>query len=300
MSPRVKRGFSLRIGGGGKYKRQKKHVWIQSPGVMEVLNMTPDSFYDGGDYYLHPQNIKQKIALLKKGNIPMIDIGGESSRPGSEPTSEDVELKRVLPIIRYVRKQLKNILISIDTTKVGVARQALSHGVDLINDVSAGSASNGEMFRVAAAYEVPIILMHKKGQPKTMQQDPTYKNVLKEVMCSLQNAVEKAMSYGVQKEQIILDPGIGFGKNKEHNLYLIQNLKTIKQLGYPVIIGASMKQLIGDITGDVLADRLPGSIGLHLAAIQNGCDLVRVHHGSLMQKAILTYTSATTCHAAIH
>jgi len=243
--------------------------------VMGILNITPDSFSDGGKFLDKDSALYQAETLITEG-ADILDIGGESSRPFSEPVPVDEELNRVIPIIKAIRSRF-NIPISIDTTKHQVAKAALDEGADIINDISA-LRFDDKMVKVAATYGVPVILMHMKGTPKDMQINPVYKDVVKEVTEFLKQRLEFAYSNGIKLENIILDPGIGFGKSFDHNLELINKLNEIVSIGQPVLIGASRKAFIGAITGIKEPEKrdIPTLAVTSVCALK-GAHIMRVH-----------------------
>lgn len=239
--------------------------------IMGVLNLTPDSFYDGGKY--NKNNVKCQIENLIQNGVDIIDVGAESSRPGANPVSFEEEIKRLTPIFDLVHSY--NTLFSIDTYKPETARMAIQNGFHIINDITGGGKS-GQMFEVASELNVPIIIMHMLGNPTTMQNNPQYDDViktLKEYFCC---QIELAKSFGVKDENIILDPGIGFGKNPFDNDQIINKLQEIKSIGYTVLIGTSRKSFLSS-GNDKPSDRLPASISSMTLAIANGADIVRVH-----------------------
>ncbi len=242
---------------------------------MGILNITPDSFSDGGKFLDKDSALYQAETLITEG-ADILDIGGESSRPFSEPVPVDEELNRVIPIIKAIRSRF-NIPISIDTTKHQVAKAALDEGADIINDISA-LRFDDKMVKVAATYGVPVILMHMKGTPKDMQINPVYKDVVKEVTEFLKQRLEFAYSNGIKLENIILDPGIGFGKSFDHNLELINKLNEIVSIGQPVLIGASRKAFIGAITGIKEPEKrdIPTLAVTSVCALK-GAHIMRVH-----------------------
>ena len=246
---------------------------------MGILNVTPDSFYDGGEYTTVEQAVEQAHHMVTAG-ATIIDIGGESSRPGSEPVSEEEELARVLPVIEGIRAsehpELNNVLISVDTYKPAVAQFALNAGANIVNDIS--GLQDPLMRQVVAKYGCPVIIMHMQGTPGNMQQNPTYENVVTEVTEFFKTQIKLAREAGIAKEQIILDPGIGFGKADEHNIALLNHIKAFTKLDCPVLIGASRKSMIGRLTGATEeADRLPGTLAIHWHALQQGASMLRVH-----------------------
>lgn len=242
--------------------------------IMGILNVTPDSFSDGGKFLSLEEAVVQAKKMIKEG-ADIIDVGGESSRPGAEPVSPEGELRRVIPVIQKIREQ-SDISISIDTTKSIVAAQAIEAGATMINDISAGTV-DPEMFSVAAQYRVPICLMHMKGKPQTMQENPYYEDVVGEVKEYLRERIAAAMDFGIKKEKILIDPGIGFGKRVEDNLALLKNLDQFQDLGCPILIGTSRKSFIGEITGAEVDQRLPGSLASLGFAYQKGASIFRVH-----------------------
>lgn len=258
------------------------------PVLMGILNATPDSFFDG-DPRENRALLLARLDRLAAEGIPIADLGGESTRPGSKPVPLMTELDRVIPILRHARKRYPELLISIDTTKAAVADAALQEGADLINDTSAGEDSEGRIFESCARAGCPIILMHRLGRPDTMQENPHYGDVVAEVCAHLASRAQAARKAGILPERIILDPGIGFGKLKEHNLALLRDLGALKALGHPVLIGASMKRIVGDLTGRETPDRLAGTLGLHLAAAEAGADLLRLHEPWAMKDALAGY-----------
>ena len=241
---------------------------------MGVLNVTPDSFYDGGRHLGREGAIADAIAMVTAG-ADIVDIGGESTRPGAQPVSTTEELDRVLPIIEGIRRSC-GVPISIDTYKAAVARAGLAAGGDIINDISA-LRFDEEMAPLVAGEEVPVVLMHMQGSPRTMQHEPKYENVVHDVREFLAERIAFAESSGVARERIIVDPGIGFGKTMEHNLTLLRELHEFVRLGQPLLVGASRKRFIGRIL-DVDADeRLEGSLAVAVSAALAGANILRVH-----------------------
>jgi dihydropteroate synthase len=250
--------------------------------IMGILNITPDSFSDGGKFLDLDMALAQAEAMTEAG-ADIIDIGGESSRPFSEPVSVEEESNRVLPVIEHLAKRI-SIPISIDTVKSQVARRAIQSGASIINDISA-LRHDPEMGTIAAKEDVLLILMHMKGTPADMQMNPSYEDLLLEVKSFLQKSIERAENHGVLKSKIIVDPGIGFGKTVDHNLLLINQLKELKKLGVPVLLGSSRKAFIRKIL--TLADKTElkpdhpiietGTQASVTAGILNGADIVRVH-----------------------
>lgn len=212
---------------------------------MGILNVTPDSFSDGGKYAGVAEAIRQAETMIAEG-ADIIDVGGESTRPGSEPVSADEQIRRVIPAITAIRGMSPTIRISIDTTLSAVAAAALEAGATMINDISGGTG-DADMLPLAAETNTPIILMHMQGTPKTMQDNPYYDDAVAEVKAGLQECIAAALSAGVKAQNIIIDPGIGFGKRKQDNLALLAHLKQFVDLGYPVLLGTSRKRFMGNI-----------------------------------------------------
>ena len=238
---------------------------------MGILNVTPDSFSDGNLFFDAGKAINHAKQMVKEG-ADIIDIGGESSRPGSEPVSEEEELRRVSPIIKKLKDEI-NVPISIDTYKPKVAEECIKLGASIINDIN--GLRNEEMIKVAAKYKVPVIIMHMKGSPKTMQENPIYKDAVKEIKEFLSQQIKKAKQAGINN--IIIDPGIGFGKKLEHNLQIFKRLGEFKELKCPILIGPSRKSFIENITGLPVNERLEGTIATVSISILNGANIVRVH-----------------------
>jgi len=251
---------------------------------MGILNVTPDSFSDGNLYFDRDKAVNHGLDLIKEGAC-IIDVGAESSRPGSNPIPVQEELARILPVISELRDNT-DTLLSVDTTKAEVARRALDAGADIINDISSFKF-DPDMLPLAAEREVPVILMHLKGNPKTMQNNPSYDNLLEEVKSFFQERIDTAVSSGIKKEKIIIDPGIGFGKNFKDNLNLIRNLRYFENLGRPILVGHSRKSFIGKIMDQPPQDRLEGSLSAAVLSVSHGAHLLRVHDVAATKKAIL-------------
>jgi dihydropteroate synthase len=241
---------------------------------MGVLNVTPDSFYDGGRRLAPEQAIADGVKMAAAG-ADIIDVGGESTRPGARPVSEEEELKRVLPVIHGLRRAV-SVPISIDTYKANVARAALDAGADIVNDISA-LRIDCAMAALVAKENVPVVLMHMQGTPQTMQTDPRYSDLLREVKDFLWARVRFAEESGIAPEKIIVDPGIGFGKKIEHNLYLLNRLSELATLGYPLLVGASRKAFIGKILDVTPDERMEGSLAAAVVAVLAGADIIRAH-----------------------
>jgi dihydropteroate synthase len=252
--------------------------------VMGVLNVTPDSFSDGGNF-LQPESAIERAFAIERAGADLLDIGGESTRPGSAETSASVELDRILPVLEALRGHLK-IPISVDTRRASVAELAIRAGADLVNDVS-GLKSDPRVAEIAAGQGVPLILMHMRGEPRTMQAGEFARDVLKDVMQGLRRSVAIARKAGVRKTQIILDPGIGFGKSFAQNYELLQKLPQLAKLGYPLLVGTSRKGFLGATLAreDKPAppeERIWGTAATVAASILNGAHVVRVHDVSEM------------------
>jgi dihydropteroate synthase len=241
--------------------------------IMGIINATPDSFYDGGSYLSTDKAIKRVYELCEQG-ADIIDIGGESTRPGAESVSLMEELDRICPVVSEVAGNI-NIPVSIDTYKSEVAEEALKHGASIINDIS-GLKFDSRMAEVVAKYNAYIILMHIKGTPKNMQKDPHYDNLLDEIYNYLNDSRETAINAGINAGKIIIDPGIGFGKSLEHNYKIIKNLEYFRKLKCPVLVGLSRKSLISKLY-DQDYDRLYATIALNAISAINGADIIRVH-----------------------
>lgn len=246
----------------------------KKPLVMGILNCTPDSFYEGSRNTAADESLKKALSMVEEG-VDILDIGGESSRPGSSYVSAEEELSRVIPLVEAIRKE-SSIPISIDTRKEKVARKAVEAGADIINDISA-LEDDPALGPFIAEMGLPIILMHKQGTPDSMQDNPYYDNVMISVKGSLGQSVSKALSYGIDKRNIVLDPGIGFGKRQEDNINLLKGIEELKDLGYPILIGLSRKRFLGNITGRETEERLAGTIAANLYSAMKGADILRVH-----------------------
>lgn len=242
--------------------------------VMGVLNLTPDSFYDGGRYVTPQVAVERALAMVEEG-ADIIDIGGESSRPGAWPVPPAEELERVIPVIEGIRKR-SDILLSIDTTKGAVAAEAIEAGVSIVNDISA-LRFDPEMADVIADRGVFIVLMHMLGTPETMQNDPSYDDPVEEIKAFFAERIETAVSAGIPAEKIIIDPGIGFGKRLSDNLALLRKLASFNHLGAPILIGLSRKSFLGEILDLPAEERLEGTIAANAIAVLNGADIIRVH-----------------------
>ncbi|MCU0857219.1 MAG: dihydropteroate synthase [Pontiellaceae bacterium] len=241
--------------------------------IMGILNVTPDSFSDGGKFQSLEKAVAHGLQMVADG-ADVIDLGGESTRPGAEPVSVAEEIRRTVPVVGKLREET-DVLISIDTQKAAVAQAALDAGADIVNDVSA--LADPDMAGVVSGSGAGLILMHMRGIPRTMQRDPRYDDVVSNVRNFLQERMALAMNHGVLPEQLVLDPGIGFGKTDEHNLALLNGIPALAGLGRPVMVGVSRKSLIGRLLGREPDERLAGSLALAVFSILNGARLLRVH-----------------------
>lgn len=251
-------------------------LFLSKPVAMGVVNVTPDSFSDGGNFLDSREALYQIEAMLKDG-ATIIDIGGESTRPGSDPVDEKTEHRRVIPVLEEATKHFPEAFFSIDTTKFIIAKVALDVGAHIINDIS-GLQKEPRLTELAAEYGAGLVIMHSKGDPKSMQLKPEYENVTAEVITFLKNKIQLALSNGVTKSTIIIDPGFGFGKTDIHNLALARDLNSITSLGLPVLTGASRKKTIGSVTGrENTEERLAGTIAFHYDNLCKGAKIIRVH-----------------------
>ena len=261
MAQRITRAGRLNIGPG--------------PTLMGILNVTPDSFSDGGEFFGIEPAVTRAEKMLDEG-VRIIDVGGESTRPGADPVSPEEETRRVIPAIQGILAARPGSFISIDTYRASTAAAALDAGASLINDVSA--LGDPEMAGVVAERGVPVVLMHMLGEPKSMQKNPYYEDVVREVRDYLAGRAERAMAAGVVEENIVLDPGIGFGKTLEHNLKLLDRLDAIVELGFPVLVGVSRKSFLGKIVGSGDAgSRLSATLAANVLAYERGATIFRVH-----------------------
>ena len=252
--------------------------------VMGIVNVTPDSFSDGGKFFSPEVAISHASKLITQG-ADIIDIGGESTRPGAKPVSESEELKRVIPVIERIRTDNPTILISIDTTKASVAKYAVEAGADIINDVS-GLSFDNNMTGIVESLNVPIVIMHMKGNPQNMQLNPKYKDIVNEILDFFKIKIKIAIQSGINRSMIILDPGIGFGKTVDHNFELLSRLNEFNVLELPIMIGPSRKSFIG-ITLDLPPeDRVEGTAAAVSAGVMNGASIVRVHDVKSMKRVV--------------
>lgn len=262
--------------------------WCLNPNretlVMGIVNVTPDSFSDGGKFFSPEVAISHASKLITQG-ADIIDIGGESTRPGAEQVSESEELKRVIPVIEKIRTDNPTILISIDTTKASVAKHAVEAGADIINDVS-GLSFDNNMIGIVESFNIPVVIMHMKGNPQNMQLNPKYKDIVNEILDFFKMKIKIAIQSGINRSMIILDPGIGFGKTVEHNFELLSRLNEFNVLELPIMIGPSRKSFIG-ITLDLPPeDRVEGTAAAVSAGVMNGASIVRVHDVKSMKRVV--------------
>lgn len=246
----------------------------ERPLLMGILNVTPDSFYDGGRWDTTEAAVRRGLDLVESG-ADVVDVGGESTRPGADPVGLDEELDRVVPVVRALARRV-DVPISVDTSKAEVARRALEAGAGWVNDVTAlrGDPSIGS---IVAEHDARLVLMHMQGTPATMQEDPRYDDVVDDVREFLERRAERALEAGVPAEDLLVDPGIGFGKRLEHNRALLRNVGTLRATGYPVLVGHSRKSFLGEVLGRGTEDRLAGTLAVSEHLMASGVDVLRVH-----------------------
>jgi dihydropteroate synthase len=263
---------------------------LDTPKVMGILNVTPDSFSDGGEFTSLSKSIDRIGEMLEEG-ASIIDVGGESTRPGSEPVSLKDEINRVIPVIEKAKSEYPEAIFSVDTTKYEVAETALKLGVHLVNDVS-GLQKEAKLAGLCAKYNAGYILMHSQGDPKTMQKDPSYNDVISDIYQFFESKLEILCEAGVSS--LILDPGIGFGKTLDHNIQIIAGLQKFSKLRHPILIGASRKSMIGKILNNrPVEGRLAGTVALHYHALMNGAGILRVHDVREAADSIRVFNSIT-------
>ncbi len=249
------------------------NINLDVPVVMGILNITPDSFSDGGRFLMRDAALRRAEAMLRSG-AAIIDVGGESTRPGAEHISEDEEIGRVVPVIESICG-VTDAPVSVDTSKPGVMRAAVGAGAAMINDVRALQEPGA--LDAAAELQRPVCLMHMQGQPRTMQNKPQYTDVTAEVRGFLARRIESCVDAGIGREHIMVDPGFGFGKSHTHNVELLANLRQLLDLGQPVMVGLSRKSTLGELTGREMNERLPASVAAAVIALRSGVDIVRAH-----------------------
>lgn len=268
--------FSLRLGDA------KLPVSSGHPAIMGVVNVTPDSFSDGGEFYQADAAVERALSMVEEG-ASIIDVGGESTRPGSLPVTAEEEIERVVPVIAALSEKTSTPL-SIDTSKPAVAAAALDAGASILNDVTA--LADERMAALAASRRCPVILMHMKGTPRTMQKSPFYRDLMGEITRFLRERVEAAVAAGVEREQIVVDPGIGFGKTLQHNLEILRRLKVLASLGRPILVGTSRKSFLGSILDAQPKGRVLGTAVSNALALERGAHILRVHDVAQTREAI--------------
>jgi len=258
---------------------------LSSPKVMGIINITPDSFYDGGSY-LNDKDILDKVGKMLESGADIIDLGGYSTRPGAKNISIEQEEKRTIPIVKLILKTFKSTIISIDTFRSEVAKKALDNGALIVNDVSGGDLDSN-MYKTVGKFNVPYIMMHMKGSPKYMQNNPKYKNVTVEVIKNLSQKIRKAESFNIK--DIVIDPGFGFGKTTSHNFKLLNDLSLFKNLNRPVMVGISRKSMIYKTLNFKPENALNGTTSLNTIALLNGANILRVHDVKEAKEVIKLY-----------
>jgi dihydropteroate synthase len=269
--------------GDGAWRTSRRTISLENPVLMGVLNITPDSFSDGGRFY-EPDSALRRIDELQRQGADVVDIGGESTRPGSESVTADEELRRVMPAVEAAVERF-DLPVSVDTTKADVARVALDAGAEVINDIS-GLRFDTELASLAARSGAGLVLMHIRGRPRTMQQDIHYDDLLGEIAAELKESVDRALAAGCERERIAIDPGIGFGKTAEQNLVLIDRLDRFRELGFPILVGPSRKSFIGKTLGLDVDDRLEATLAACVIALMRGARIFRVHDVAAARRAL--------------
>lgn len=269
-----------------------KKVRFRTPLICGIINLTPDSFSgDGllskglGNRSKITNLVLKRVEEMAKNGAKMVDLGGESTRPFSKPISEEEEKKRVIPCLRLVRKKFPSLILSIDTYKFNVAKEAVEEGVDVINDITALRHSP-QIAHLVKRHHLGCILMHMKGRPQTMQINPVYKDVVKDILIFLEQRMDFCLAQGINKSQLLVDPGIGFGKRVKDNLLILNRLYEFKSLGVPVFVGVSRKSFIGKITKEEVENRLPGTLASVVISVLKGADILRVHDVKEVAQAI--------------
>lgn len=257
---------------------------FQTPQIMGILNVTPDSFSDGGEYVVLDSALSQAINMARDG-ADIIDVGGESTRPGASAVTVEEELQRVIPVIDAIHRTV-DVTISVDTSKPEVMEAAVKAGAGLINDVCA--LQEDHALEMAASLEVPVCLMHMQGDPRTMQESPDYEDVTEDVVRFLRDRVADCELAGISRSNLLIDPGFGFGKTLEHNLKLLRELSSFKEMDLPLLVGISRKSMVGSVLDDApVGDRVWGSVGAAVVAVERGADVVRVHDVKETREALL-------------
>ncbi|MBW8884458.1 MAG: dihydropteroate synthase [Planctomycetia bacterium] len=257
------------------------------PLVMGIVNVTPDSFSDGGQFFDPAIAVPHALRLIDEG-ADILDIGGESTRPYAAAVPLEEELRRVVPVIESVHRQRPDAILSIDTSKAAVAGEAMRRGAEIINDIT-GLAGDGEMTELAASSGAGVVVMHMQGTPQTMQDEPRYEDVVGEVHEFLRERRDALLEAGIDRQRICLDPGIGFGKTNTHNITLLANCRRFHDLGCPLLVGHSRKAFIGKLIGDKTADRTAGTIGGALALTAQGVQIIRVHDVAAVRQALIVF-----------
>jgi dihydropteroate synthase len=260
--------------------------WSQRPLLMGIVNVTPDSFSDGGQFLAADAAVEQALRLVAEG-ADILDIGGESTRPGAEPVPLDEELRRVIPVIERTASRI-GVPISVDTTKAEVARRAILAGAEIVNDIS-GLQFDAAMVDVCRETKAGVICMHIQGTPQTMQQNPHYEDAVREICGYFRERLESLEASGVPAERVMLDPGVGFGKTAEHNLEILSNIAAFHELGRPVLIGHSRKRFLKKLLGRDVDERLAGGLGVSLALAAQGVEMLRVHDVAAHRDALVAW-----------
>ena len=253
---------------------------------MGILNVTPDSFSDGSEYLDVAAAIRHGLQLVKDG-ADIVDVGGESTRPGAQPVLPDEELRRVVPVIEGLRGET-DVPLSVDTTKAQVARQAISAGAVIVNDIS-GLMVDRAMPDVCRESDVGVVCMHIQGTPRTMQQDPRYGDVVSEICAHLESRMAVLEETGISRERVVIDPGVGFGKTAAHNMQILSNIAAFRSLGRPVLIGHSRKRFLSRIIGRPVEERMAGTLGVAIALAEQSTDIIRVHDVRSTRDALLAW-----------
>ena len=258
---------------------------LESPKVMGILNLTPDSFYDGGKFSSEKKILTHVVSMLENG-MDILDVGGYSSRPGAKNISVKEEEKRVIPILKHLRKEFKDLIISVDTFRSEIARKSIENGADIINDISAGEIDE-EIMKVVSEYNIPYIIMHMKGDPQTMQKNPNYDDVCREIITYLAQRVKKAREFKIN--DLIIDPGFGFGKTLQHNYEVLSNLHHFKMIDLPLLVGFSRKSMITKALEIEKEFALNGTSVLNTIALMKGAKILRVHDVKEAKECINLY-----------
>ena len=256
------------------------------PLLMGIVNVTPDSFSEGGDHFDSDAAVRHALQIAEQG-ADFLDVGGESTRPGADPVPLQEELRRVIPVVERIASETK-VPVSIDTTKAEVARQAIDAGAVIVNDIS-GLTFDDEMPAVCRETGVGVVCMHIRGTPQTMQNDPHYENVVEEIRKFFERRLDALEAAGIPRERVVLDPGIGFGKTAEQNIEILSNIPRFHSLGRPVLIGHSRKRFLGKVLGRAVDERTQGTVGITVALAAQGTDIIRVHDVAANRDALLAW-----------